>query len=80
MKLVRPNHEDTLRCAARIRSIAIGQCDILLLDNDEPKNYTEAVIGPESERWLNAMRSKLESMRDNLVWNLVDPPNGMRAF
>jgi hypothetical protein len=37
-------------------------------------------MGPESERWLEAMRSKIESMRDNRVWNLVDPPDGVRAI
>ena len=37
-------------------------------------------MGPESERWLEAMRSKMESVRDNRVWNLVDPPDDMRAI
>ena len=51
-----------------------------MLDNEEPKTYTEALMGPESERWLDAMRSEMESMRENQVWNLVDPPDGMRAI
>jgi len=50
------------------------------LDNEEPKTYTEALMGPESERWLDAMRSEMESMRENQVWNLVDPPDGVRAI
>jgi hypothetical protein len=37
-------------------------------------------MGPESERWLEAMRSEIESMRDNQVWNLVDPPDAMRVI
>ena len=60
--------------------LTIGQHDILLLDNEEPNTYTEAVMGPKSKRWLEAMRSEMESMRDNRVWNLVDPPNGVRAI
>jgi hypothetical protein len=36
------------------------QCDILLLDNDEPMIYTEAIMGPDSEKWLGAMESSLE--------------------
>ena len=60
--------------------LTIGQRDILLLDNEEPNTYIEAVMGPESERWLEAMRSEMESMRDNQVWNLVDPPDGVRAI
>jgi hypothetical protein len=50
------------------------------LDNEEPNTYTEAVMGPESKRWLEAMRSEMEFMRDNRVWNLVDPPDGVRAI
>jgi len=50
------------------------------LDIEEPKIYTEALIGPESKRWLDAMRSEIESMRENQVWNLVDPPDGVRAI
>jgi chorismate mutase len=26
------------------------QCDVLLLDNDEPMTYTEAMMGPDSEK------------------------------
>ena len=28
----------------------------------------------DSERWLEAMKSKMDSMYDNQVWILVDPP------
>jgi hypothetical protein len=54
--------------------------DILLLNNDEPMTYTEAVMGPDSEKWLGAMESKIQSMHDNQVWNLVDPINGVRSI
>jgi hypothetical protein len=57
-----------------------GPRDILLLDNEEPNTYTEAVMGLEFDRWLEAMRSEMDSMRDNQVWNLVDPPDGVRAI
>ena len=31
----------------------------------------------ESDHWLNAMNTEMQSMRDNQVWDLVDlPPNG----
>jgi hypothetical protein len=35
------------------------QRDILLLDKDEPMTYTEAMMGPDSEKWLGAMESKI---------------------
>jgi hypothetical protein len=43
------------------------QCDILLLDNDEPMTYAEAIMGSDSEKWLGAMESELQSMHDNKV-------------
>ena len=50
----------------------------MLLDNDELKTYTEVIMGPESEKWFGAMKSEIESMHDNQVWNLVDPIEGVR--
>jgi hypothetical protein len=54
--------------------------DVLLLDNDEPSTYDEAMMGPNSEEWLKAMRSEIESMDDNQVWKLVDPPDGVKTI
>jgi hypothetical protein len=48
------------------------------MENDEPMTYTEAMKGPDSDRWLEAMESELNSMHDNQVWNLVDPIEGVR--
>jgi hypothetical protein len=38
------------------------------------------MMGPDSEKWLEAVESKIESMHDNQVWNLVDPINGVRPI
>ena len=54
--------------------------ELLLLDNDEPATYAEAMVDPDSEKWLIAMRSEIESMGDNQVWNLVDLPDGFKAI
>ena len=32
----------------------------------------------DSDKWLEAMRSKMESMKVNDVWILVDPPEGVK--
>jgi hypothetical protein len=55
-------------------------CHILLLHNDEPMTYMEAMMRPDSEKWLGAMESEIESMHENQVWNLVDPINGVRPI
>jgi hypothetical protein len=53
---------------------------VLLLDNDEPATYKEAMMGPDSVKWLNAMKSEIESMYENQVWTLVDPLEGTRPI
>jgi hypothetical protein len=32
--------------------------------------FTEAMMGPDYEKWLGAMESKIESMHENQVWNM----------
>ena len=53
---------------------------VMLLDNDEPANYEEAMMSPDSDKWLGAMKSEMESMYENQVWTLVDLPNDRKAF
>ena len=36
--------------------------EIMLLDNSEPLNYEEAMAGPDSNRWLEAMKYEIGSM------------------
>ena len=41
--------------------------EIMLLDNDKPTNYEEAMAGPDSDKWLEAMKSEIGSMYENEV-------------
>ncbi|KAK8574323.1 hypothetical protein V6N13_016124 [Hibiscus sabdariffa] len=54
--------------------------DFILVDQDEPKTYQEAVSSSDSEKWLEAMRSEMDSMSDNQVWTLVEPPEGVKPI
>ncbi|KAK8704956.1 hypothetical protein V6N13_048568 [Hibiscus sabdariffa] len=54
--------------------------DFILVDQDEPKTYQEAVSSPDSEKWLKAMRSEMDSMSENQVWTLVEPPEGIKPI
>ncbi|KAL4334311.1 hypothetical protein GQ457_07G006670 [Hibiscus cannabinus] len=54
--------------------------DVILVDQDEPKTYQEAVASPDSEKWLEAMRSEMDSMSDNQVWTLVESPEGIKPI
>nr|GEY48070.1 retrotransposon protein, putative, Ty1-copia subclass [Tanacetum cinerariifolium] len=45
-------------------------------DLGEPTNYKAALLDPEFEKWLAAMKVEMQSMNDNEFWELVDlPPN-----
>ncbi|GJZ54402.1 retrotransposon protein, putative, ty1-copia subclass [Tanacetum coccineum] len=46
-------------------------------DLGEPANYKAALLDPKSNKWLNAINVKMQSIKDNEVWELVDlPPDG----
>ena len=36
--------------------------EVMLLDHDEPTNYEEAMVSPNSAEWLEAMKSEMGSM------------------
>ena len=54
--------------------------EVMLLDHDEPTNYEEAMMSPDSTKWLEAMKSDMGSMYENKVWTLVDLPNDRQAI
>ncbi|KAK8506909.1 hypothetical protein V6N12_009222 [Hibiscus sabdariffa] len=54
--------------------------DVILVDQDEPKTYQEAVSSPYFEKWLEAMRSEMDSMLVNQVWTLVELPEGVKPI
>ncbi|GKD58998.1 retrotransposon protein, putative, ty1-copia subclass, partial [Tanacetum coccineum] len=43
-------------------------------DLNEPINYKAAMLDPESDKWLDAMNTEMQSMKDNQVLRLVDLP------
>ena len=49
--------------------------EVMLLDHDEPTNYEEAMMSPNSVKWLEAMKSEMGSMYENKVWTLIDLAN-----
>ena len=36
--------------------------EVMLLNHDEPTNYEEAMMSPDSTKWLEAMKSEMGSM------------------
>ena len=81
------NETPALRRSERVRHkperlmfIVNKQDDIPSFDDNEPAIFQEAIESPDSKKWLEAMRSEMNSMKDNQVWNLVDLPDGVKAI
>ena len=54
--------------------------EVMLLDHDASTNYEEAMMSPDSAKWLEAMKSEMGSMHENKVWTLVDLPDDRQAI
>ena len=54
--------------------------EVMLLDHDETTNYEEAMMSPDSDKWLEAMKSEIGSMYENKVWTLVDLPDDRQVI
>ena len=52
----------------------------MLLDHDEPTNYEEAMMSPDSMKWLVAIKSEMRSIYENKVWTLIDLLNDQQAM
>ena len=53
---------------------------VMLLDNNEPTSYGEAMVGPDSNKLLASMKSEKGSMYESKVWTLVDLPDDRQAI
>ena len=49
------------------------------LDTD-PYNYDEALKDKDAELWQKAMKSEMQSMYSNQVWDLMEPPKGIKPI
>ena len=54
--------------------------EVMLLDHDEPTNYEEAMMSPDSAKWLEAMISEMGSMYENKERTLVELPDDRQAI
>ena len=90
LALIRSNPEssiDLMRRSSRIPCQPDRNYDFLVQDgdpieldenNEDPISYMDAMQRSDSEKWLGAMKSEMESMEFNSVWTLVDPLDGTK--
>ena len=53
--------------------------EVMLLDNNEPTSYGEAMVVLDSDKWLDAIKSERGSMYENKVWTLEEPLDCRKA-
>ena len=41
--------------------------DVIVVDQDDPTTFQEAMNGPDSEKWLEAMKEEIQSVYDNQI-------------
>ena len=72
------------RRVTRMRTTSEWYCNhvlkVMLLDNNEPTSYGEAMVDPNSDKWLEAMKSEIGSVYQNKAWTLVHLPNDRQAI
>lgn len=52
----------------------------MLMKDDEPTTYKEVLNSSELVKWLNAMRSEMDSIYVNQVWTLIDPSKEIKPI
>ena len=53
---------------------------VVLVDQDEPTTYHEAIESPNSTKWLEAVEDEMNLMYNNKVWTFFDPPEGAKII
>ena len=60
----KPRRSKDVYCFKVVRNPVL---EVMLLDNNEPTSYGEAMVGPDSDKWLEAIKSERGSMYENKV-------------
>ena len=77
---VTTGHRRSYRACSALEWYGNPILEVMLLDHDKPRNYEEAMMSLDSDKWLEAMKSEIGSMYENKVCTLVDLPNDRRSI
>ena len=53
---------------------------VLLVNNDEPECFDEAVESEHKAKWLQAMQDEMKSLHENNTFELVELPRGKKVL
>lgn len=62
------------------RTDVINKIPILLMVEDDPKTYKEAMLSRDSAFWKEAVNDEMDSLLSNNTWCIVDLPPGSKAI
>ena len=48
--------------------------------HDNPSTIEDALASSDKSKWLNAMQNEMRSLDDNVVWELVELPEGQKTI
>ncbi|KAK8936102.1 hypothetical protein KSP39_PZI012973 [Platanthera zijinensis] len=60
--------------------VYLGESDYDISQVVDPVTFNEAVSGPQTDLWWDAMKDEMESMKLNKVWELVELPKGCKPI
>ena len=65
-----------------VRFIGLGETYEVISEKVEsnPYTYEEAMNDINAHHWVKAMKSELDSMYSNQIWDLVKAPNGIKPI
>jgi hypothetical protein len=52
----------------------------LVISNEDPTTFQEAVNNQEKSKWMGGMAEKMESLHKNQTWDLVEHPERKRKI
>ncbi|KAL6178305.1 hypothetical protein ACLB2K_049823 [Fragaria x ananassa] len=58
----------------------LQEFDFDIGENNDPVTYNQAINSSQLALWIEAMHAELESMKDNEVWELVEPNPGVKPI
>ena len=75
-----PNQEARYPTRLRKSPVRYGEWTTVCHDSSpEPKTVKDALNGPDSDKWHQAMQDEMDSLHSNKVWTLVEPPNNKKV-
>ena len=76
-----PSEIQELRRSKRVkRNTNLGDDFYTFLIDDDPQTYHEAISSPDAIFWKEAIKTELESIKNNHTWKLVSLPPGAKPI